>query len=402
MSLENIVIVGGGLAGSHVSMALRDRGYRGALTLVGAEPHPPYDRPPLTKSVLLGGEDAEDGTSFPVDWEGLSVGLRLGERAEALDLHDHKPGGVLRTTAGTRGFDGLVLATGAEPVRLPGEGRQHVVRTVDDVRALRPLLRPGTHVALVGAGWIGAEVATVAAVKGCRVTVVESARAPLAAAVGNRVGAWTAPWYAAAGVTLLCGTAVASVDHGGLRLADGRFLDADVVVTGIGARPAVGWLRDSGLEVARGVVVDRSLRASRAGVVALGDCAAWWSDRYGRHMVVEHWDTALKASGPAAAALLGEDVCHDPLPYFWSEQFGRTLQYVGDRHGADRTILRGSPQDPDWTVLWLEGELLRAALTVDRPRDLVQARRALTTGCAVDLPRATDPSTPLRDALRAA
>ncbi|WP_328536934.1 NAD(P)/FAD-dependent oxidoreductase [Streptomyces sp. NBC_00344] len=399
MTLENIVVVGGGLAGSHVAGALRARGYRSALTLVGAEPHPPYDRPPLTKSVLAG---EEEDTSFPTDWEGLGLGLRLGERAEALDLHDRLPGGVLKTTAGALAFDGLVLATGAEPVRLPGEGRQYVVRTVDDVRALRPLLRTGTHLALVGAGWIGAEVATIAATKGCQVTVLEAGRAPLAAAVGDRIGALTAPWYAAAGVTLRCGTSVTSVDPGGLRLTDGQFLAADVVVVGVGARPAVGWLRDSGLEIARGVVVDESLRTTRPEVVALGDCAAWWSRRYGRHMVVEHWDTALKASEPAAAALLGEDVCHDPVPYFWSEQFGRTVQYAGDHQGTDQVVMRGSPEDPQWAVLWLADERLRAVLTVDRPRDLVQARRALINGCVVDLPAATDPGTPLRDALHAA
>ncbi|MFR9795367.1 NAD(P)/FAD-dependent oxidoreductase [Streptomyces sp. MS06] len=397
MTLENIVVVGGGLAGTHVAGALRARGHGGALTLVGAETRAPYDRPPLTKAVLAG---KEEDCSFPTDWEALGVDLRLGERAEALELHDDRPGGVLRTTAGELAFDGLVLATGAEPVRLPGEGRQHLVRTMDDVHALRPLLRAGTHLALVGAGWIGAEVATVAAAKGCRVTVLEADRAPLAAAVGAEIGAWTAPWYAAAGVTLRCGTAVASVDPGGLRLADGRFLAADVVVVGVGARPAVGWLRDSGLEIARGVVVDESLRTARPEVVALGDCAAWWSRRYGRHMVVEHWDTALKASEPAAAALLGEDVCHDPVPYFWSDQFGRTVQYAGDHRSADRAVLRGSPDDPEWTVLWLEDEHLRAILTVDRPRDLVQARRALTAGCVVDLPAATDPGTALRDALR--
>ncbi|MER6672614.1 FAD-dependent oxidoreductase [Streptomyces sp. NPDC000983] len=397
MTLENIVVVGGGLAGAHTAAALRARGHRGTLTLVAAEPHPPYDRPPLTKAVLAG---TEEDTAFPTDWTALGVDLRLGERAETLDLHERLPGGVLKTTSGSLAFDGLVLATGAEPVRLPGTGRQHLVRTLDDVRALRPLLRPDARLALVGAGWIGAEVATVAAARGCRVTVVEAGPAPLAAAVGAGIGALTAPWYAAAGVTLRCGTAVASVDTGGLRLADGEFLAADVVVVGVGARPAVGWLDGCGLEIARGVVVDASLRTARPEVVALGDCAEWWSPRYRRHLVVEHWDTALKASEQAAAALLGEDVRHDPVPYFWSDQFGRTVQYAGDHRDADRVVLRGSPEDPAWTVLWLAGDRLCALLAVDRPRDLVQARRALAKGCAVDVPAATDPATALRDALR--
>ncbi|MDG4864504.1 FAD-dependent oxidoreductase, partial [Streptomyces sp. T-3] len=168
--MKHVIVVGGGLAGLRTAEALRAQGYDGDLTLVGAEPHAPYDRPPLSKEVLAG---ECDDTTLPADWQQLRCERRLGMRAEGLRLHDEKPGGVLETDAGPLDFDGLVVATGATPVRLPGKGFQHVLRSVDDARGLRAQLRAGARVVVVGAGWIGAEVATVAAAKGCRVTVLE-------------------------------------------------------------------------------------------------------------------------------------------------------------------------------------------------------------------------------------
>lgn len=247
--MKNVIVVGGGLAGLRTAMALRTQGYQGELTLVGAEHHRPYDRPPLTKAVLAG---ESDDTTLPADWERLRCGLRLGQRARALRFHDGRPGGVLETTAGPLDFDGLVIATGATPIRLPGHGPQHVVRTLEDARGLRASLRPGARVLIVGAGWIGAEVATAAAKKGCRVTVLEAAATPLATVLGPELGVLTVGWYAEAGVELRLGAEVASVDHGGVTLTDGRSVPADVVVAGVGARPEVGWLAGSGLDVQRG------------------------------------------------------------------------------------------------------------------------------------------------------
>ncbi|OKJ11679.1 NAD(P)/FAD-dependent oxidoreductase [Kitasatospora sp. CB01950] len=395
--MESVIVVGGGLAGLRAVEALRSQGYTGNLTLVGAEVHEPYDRPPLSKSVLTG--ESTD-TALPADWEHLRCALRLGERAEALRLHGDRPGGILETTAGALEFDGLVVATGGTPIRLPGEGPQHVVRTVDDVRGLRDSLREGARLVIVGAGWIGAEVATVAAGKGCRVTVLEAADTPLAGAIGPELGELTARWYAEAGVELRCGVKVASVDRGGLLLVGGEFVAADAVVTGIGVRPETDWLADSGLDVGRGVVVDASLRTSRPEVVAAGDCAAWWSDRYGRRLLVEHWDTALNAPAVAASSLLGQDAVYDPVPYFWSEQFGRMVQYAGHHPAAERMVFRGSPDGPDWAVLWLSGDRLVALLTVDRPRDMVQGRRLIENATALDTDLAVDPGVALRNAVR--
>ncbi|MGW1786381.1 NAD(P)/FAD-dependent oxidoreductase [Streptomyces sp. NPDC002143] len=392
--MKHVIVVGGGLAGLSAVEALRAQGYEGELTLLGAEPHEPYDRPPLTKEVLAG--DADDPT-LPADWERLGCRLRLGMRAEGLRLHDGRPGGVVRTATGALEFDALVIATGATPVRLPGEGPQHVVRSLDDARVVRAALCEGARVVVVGAGWIGAEVATVAAAKGCRVTVLESADTPLAEVVGPEIGALTAAWYAEAGVELHCGVRVASVDHGGVTLVDGRFVPADTVVVGVGVRPEIGWLAGSGLPVERGVLVDGSMRTARPEVVAVGDCAAWWSHRYGRRLLVEHWDSALNAPKVAAASLLGGDAVYDPAPYFWSQQFGRTVQYAGHHSAPERMVFRSSADGAGWAALWLDGDRLEAILTVDRPRDMVQGRRLIADGAALDVTLLPDPDVPLRD-----
>jgi len=387
------VVVGGGLAGVRSVEALRARGFAGRITLIGEERHRPYDRPPLSKAVLAG---ETDSTAVDSDLDALDVTVRLGTAAKG--LRD----GVLETTEGEIEYDGLVIATGATPIRLRGEGRQYVLRTIDDARALRERLTPGTRVAVIGAGWIGAEVATAAARAGCAVTVIEAAEAPLAGALGPEVGAYTIPWYAEAGVELRLGAPVGSVDPDGITLMSGTRVRADVVVTGIGVRPAVDWLKGSGVAVDNGVLVDEHLRSTLPNVVAVGDCANWWSRRYGRRMRVEHWDTAISAPDTAAATLLGEDAVYDPVPYFWSEQFGRMVQFAGDRIGAERTLLRGDPRTgAKWAVCWLTAEdRLAAILTVDRPRDVVQGRRIAERGQRLDPRRLTDPSVPLRDCVK--
>ncbi|MEU6742447.1 NAD(P)/FAD-dependent oxidoreductase [Streptosporangium sandarakinum] len=382
------MVVGAGLAGVRSVEALRARGFAGTITLIGEERHRPYDRPPLSKAVLLGDTDS---TVVDSDLGALEVSFRPGAAAKGL-----RPG-VVETTEGELPYDGLVIATGARPVRLLGDGPQHVLRTIDDALGLRALLTPGAKVAVVGAGWIGAEVTTAARRAGCEVTVVEAADVPLAAALGP-VGAWTVPWYEQAGVDLRLGTAVASVDHGGLTLADGSAVEADVVVTGVGVRPAVEWLAGSGIGLDDGVVTDEHLRTSLPGVVAVGDCAAWWSRRYGRRLRVEHWDNALNAPEVAVASLMGEAAVYDPVPYFWSEQFGHMVQYAG-RHDGGRMVMRGDPgTDPKWGACWVDDrDRLVAVLSVDRPRDLVQGRRLIEGGRPLDVERLADPAVALRD-----
>jgi 3-phenylpropionate/trans-cinnamate dioxygenase ferredoxin reductase component len=401
---EHVVVAGGGLAGLRTIEELRGRAYGGAITLVGAENRLPYDRPPLSKKLMTG---ALDDTTLRDELDSLNVTVRLAERAVGLRA------GVLVTDGGELGFDALVLATGASPVLLPGEGRQHVLRTVDDALELRQALRAGATLAIIGAGWIGAELATAAAQLGCRVTVLEAGPTPLAAAVGTEVGGLTAAWYAQAGVDLRLGQGVDAVLPDGLALAGGAKLDADIVVTAVGVRPSTQWLDGSGVALENGVAVDGQLRSSVPGVFAVGDCAAFQSARYGRRLRFEHWDVALHAPQVVAANVLGGADSYDPVPYFWSEQFGRMVQYVGYHGAADRMVWRGDPggqprheaghaagpaaEHERWAVGWLAGDRLVALLTVGLPRDLQQGRRVIASAGRVDPELLADPAIPVKN-----
>jgi 3-phenylpropionate/trans-cinnamate dioxygenase ferredoxin reductase subunit len=448
--VERVVIVGAGLAGGRSAVELRRQGFTGRITLVGGEPHLPYDRPPLSKAVLSG---RTEDTTLGFDFDGVE--FLAGRRATGL-----RPG-CLDTDHGSLDFDGLIIATGAAPVTLPGDGPQRVLRTIDDARALRDVLKPGCRLVVVGAGWIGAEVATAAAKRGAEVTVVEAGPAPLAQAIGEQVGACTVPWYAQAGVTLRLGTGVEAVRAGGLDLRGGEALEADEVVVGVGVRPDVAWLGGA-LVTDRGIAVDERLSATweppgtdGPPVVAAGDCAAWWSRRYGTRLRVEHWDNAQHAPAVAAATLLAGgdqdrgrgrraaevpgsdprsgansydiDGVYDPVPYFWSEQFGHMVQFAGHRSGGEAAVWRGSPGAGDgfapagrpggqsggrpggqsggqpgmraagWSVGWFgaDGRLV-ALVTVDRPLDMVQGRRLIRAGTAPDPERFADISIPLK------
>ncbi len=417
MTSGQVVIAGGGLAGLRTAEELRARGYQGALTMLAAEDRPPYDRPPLSKAALLGEPDAAElgaelDTTLKADFGALGADLRLGEPATGLELADPGaagapggPGGLVRTARAAYPFETLVVATGAAPVALPGRGRQRFLRTHTDALELRRLLRPGLRLVIVGAGWIGAELATAAAARGCRVTVVEAGPAPLASAVGAEVGSKTVPWYAAAGIELRTGQAVESVEDGGLVLPGGGWLPADEVVTAVGVRPNVEWLAGSGVRLDNGVAADERLRASVPGVYAAGDCASFTSLRFARRLRFEHWDVALHAPEVVAANILGGDEVYDPVPYSWSEQFGRMMQYAGYHADADRLVWRGDPSSAPaesggapWTACWLSGARLVAVLAVDRPRDLMQGRRVIASGAPVDAALVADPAVPLKNA----
>ncbi|MEV6307838.1 FAD-dependent oxidoreductase [Streptomyces sp. NPDC051840] len=383
------------MAGVQTAVALREQGFAGPVTLIGAEPHQPYDRPPLSKAVLLG--KAED-SAFDVDFEALDVTLRLGLDVTGLRADAHE----LDTLQGPVRYDALVLATGAEPVALPGsEGVPgvHLLRTVDDAARLRPVLERQHDIVVVGAGWIGAEFTTAARAAGCAVTVVEAAGRPLAGTMPAEVAAPMAGWYAESGAVLLTGARVSRVERDAVYLSDGRTVPADAVVVGIGARPATGWLAGSGIALGAdgSVTADASLRTSLPDVHAVGDCASFPSARYGERLLVHHWDNALQGPGAVAAALAdGVARTYDPVPYFWSEQFGRFVQYAGHHAAADTLLWRGDPADPSWTVCWLRQGVLVALLAVSRPRDLAQGRRLIEAGARIDPARAADSSVPLK------
>lgn len=397
---SGVVIVGAGMAGVQTAVALREQGYTGPVTLLGAEPHQPYDRPPLSKAVLLG--KAED-SAFDVDFEALGIGLRLGVEVTGLRADVRE----VDTEAGPLPYDVLVLATGARPLTLPGSDGVpgvHLLRTLDDAARLRPVLAEAPPVVVVGAGWIGAEFATAAREAGCAVTVVEAAERVLAGAVPAEVAEPMGNWYAEAGAELLTGARVASVEEGRVHLADGRTLEAGAVVVGIGARPATDWLAGSGVELGPdgSVTADARLRTSVPGVYAVGDCASFPSARYGERLLVHHWDNALQGPRVVAANIVAQDAAetgpYDPVPYFWSEQFGRFVQYAGHHGGAEEMVWRGDPAGASWSVCWLRGGALVAVLAVGRPRDLAQGRRLIEAGTALSPAAVSDPEIPLKSA----
>ncbi len=394
---RRVVVVGAGMAGVQTAVALREQGFTGTVTLIGAEPHQPYDRPPLSKAVLLG---KAEGSAFDVDFESLALELRLGCEALAVRPDAH----VLDTSEGPVPYDVLVVATGAEPIRLPGaEGVPgvHLLRTLDDAERLRPVLAEQHDIVVVGAGWIGAEFATAAREAGCAVTVVEAADRPLAGALPAEVAAPMTTWYADSGAELRTHARVERVEPGAVVLDDGSRLPAGAVVVGIGARPATAWLAGSGVALGEQgeVLADDHLRTSVPDVYAVGDCASFPSRRYGERLLVHHWDNALQGPRTVAANIIDlTPAAYDPVPYFWSEQFGRFVQYAGHHTSADATVWRGEPSGPAWTVCWLRGDRLVALLAVGRPRDLAQGRRLIEAGTPMDPRLLADPARPLKAA----
>ncbi|WP_339128896.1 FAD-dependent oxidoreductase [Streptomyces sp. f51] len=394
---RRVVVVGAGMAGVQTAVALREQGFTGTVTLIGAEPHQPYDRPPLSKAVLLG---KAEGSAFDVDFESLDIDLRLGSEALGVRPGEHE----LDTDAGPVPYDVLVVATGAEPIRLPGaEGVPgvHLLRTLDDADRLRPVLARQHDIVVVGAGWIGAEFATAAREAGCAVTVVEAADRPLAGALPAEVAAPMAAWYADSGASLRTRARVERVEPGAVVLDDGSRVPADAVVVGIGARPATAWIAGSGIELGahREIVADDHLRTSLPDVYAVGDCASFPSGRYEERLLVHHWDNALQGPRTVALNIVGETpAAYDPVPYFWSEQFGRFVQYVGHHAPADTLVWRGDPSGASWSVCWLRETRLVALLAVGRPRDLAQGRRLIEAGAVMDPELLADPARPLKGA----
>ncbi|MEU9139442.1 FAD-dependent oxidoreductase [Streptomyces sp. NPDC048404] len=385
------------MAGVQTAVALREQGFTGTVTLIGAEPHQPYDRPPLSKAVLLG---KAEGSAFDVDFEALDIDLRLGNEALGVRPGDHE----LDTDAGPVPYDVLVVATGAEPIRLPGaEGVPgvHLLRTLDDADRLRPVLTRQHDIVVVGAGWIGAEFATAAREAGCAVTVVEAADRPLAEALPAEVAAPMAAWYADSGASLRTRARVERVEPGAVVLDDGSRVPADAVVVGIGARPATAWIAGSGIELGahREIVADDHLRTSLPDVYAVGDCASFPSGRYEERLLVHHWDNALQGPRTVALNIVGQTpAAYDPVPYFWSEQFGRFVQYAGHHTSADTLVWRGAPSGASWSVCWLRETRLVALLAVGRPRDLAQGRKLIEAGATMDPELLADASRPLKAA----
>jgi NADPH-dependent 2,4-dienoyl-CoA reductase/sulfur reductase-like enzyme len=384
MSDQGVLIVGGGLAAQRCAETLRRRGYDGAVRIVCAEPDPPYDRPPLSKE-LLAGTIEEDSVAYRPAWwyEEKQVDLLLDARAEALDPRAR----TVRLDSGAElGYEKLLIATGGAPRRLPfleGYENVHYLRTLADARRLRDELAPGARLAIVGAGFIGQEVAATARGLGVEVTMIEALDTPLSPILGEEVGAWFAGLHREEGVRVMTGTMLEGARGGDrveeLVLAGGETVGCDAVVVGVGTAPATTWLRGSGLDES-GVRTDTSGRSSLPGVFAAGDASVPFDPRFGSHARTEHWDAAAWQGAAAARAMLGEYPGTPPLPSFWSDQYGLRIQYVGHAHRADAVLVEGEPSQRDFEAVFTRSGIPIAGLAVDRPRKIPPLRKRIEHG----------------------
>ncbi|MET9343110.1 FAD-dependent oxidoreductase [Nonomuraea sp. NPDC003804] len=384
--MNTVCVVGASLAGLLTARALRGQGYTGRLVLVGEEPHRPYDRPPLSKDFLKGAIGEAD-LALEGDGEELDAEWRLGVAATALDPVARR---VILSDGTSVKADGIVIATGASARELPGArslAGVHTLRTLDDARALRGDLERAGRVVVIGGGFIGAEVAATARDLGLEVTLVESGSAPLAGVLGAAMAETIATLHERRGVRLVRGAYVTELTGDGrvdgVRLADGTHLPADVVVVGIGATPNIAWLEGSGLELGDGVVCDEGGGTSVPGIVAVGDCAAWFDPAQGGHRRIEHWTGARQRAAVVAATLLSGGTAR-PEParpaYFWSDQFDIKIQFIGHARDADSvTVEEGDPADHSFLAVYRQGERPVAVLGVNQVRLFTRWRRHLET-----------------------
>jgi NADPH-dependent 2,4-dienoyl-CoA reductase/sulfur reductase-like enzyme len=384
MKDPGVVIVGGGLASQRCAETLRRRGYEGPVRIVCGEPLAPYDRPPLSKAVLAG--SAEDGTTAfrSAAWyEEQAVELLLGAPAERLAPEAHR---VVLAGGEELAYGKLLVASGGAPRRLPfleGYGNVHYLRTLADARRLRAELRPGARLAIVGAGFIGQEVAATAKGLGAEVTMIEALELPLAPVLGAELGRWFADLHRVEGVRLLTATMLQAAEGEGrverLLLADGTAVECDAVLVGIGTVPATGWLEGSGLG-ASGVEVDSGGRTGVPDVFAAGDASIPFDHRFGAHARTEHWDAAAWQGAAAARAMLGEEPGAPPLPSFWSDQYGVRIQCVGHPHHGEAVLVEGDPAARDFEAVFVRDGRPVAGLTVGRPRAIPALRKRIEAG----------------------
>ncbi|MYB86715.1 MAG: NAD(P)/FAD-dependent oxidoreductase [Acidimicrobiaceae bacterium] len=386
-----VTIVGASLAGLNAGEALRREGFDGRVTLIGAENHLPYDRPPLSKQVLAGDWEPERAAlTDPEELEEDGIEARLGVRATALDLAARE---LTLHTGETVEFDGLVIATGARCRTMPGpEGISgvHVLRALDDCLALRADFEAmPQRVVVVGAGFIGAEVAATARGRGLDVTMVEALPTPLSRVLGDEMGEVCAEVHRDHGVDLRTAVGVERISGDGrverVTLSDGSTIDADVVVVGIGVIPNTEWLDGSGLEVDDGVVCDASCLAADR-VTAAGDVARWPNELFGETMRVEHWDNAAQQGAHAARRLLDAAVGpFTPVPWFWSDQYDRKIQLAGRVRGDDEVrVVTGSVEERRFAAIYGRAGRIVGVLGFNRPRHVMRYRALIEQRASFD------------------
>lgn len=388
LSQRNLVVVGASLAGLRAVEAARKAGFEGGITLIGAEAHLPYDRPPLSKAYLERLPDGEGPASTvfraeEVLRDELSVELVLGAPATGLDTERKQ----VRIGERVVAYDMLVIATGADARMLPGaDGLSgvHTLRTLDDANAIRRALDAGARTVVVGAGFIGSEVAAGARKRGLDVTILEALPTPLVRAVGERMGEACAALHERNGTPLRCGIGVTGLEGEGrverVRLSDGTAIEADLVVVGIGAIPATGWLEGSGLRLDNGVVCDDTLWTGVDGVYAAGDVARWHNPLFDRLMRLEHWTSAAEQGALAARNALDPHSAkpYQTVPYFWSDWYDSRIQFVGVPTADEIKVVEGDPDSGGrWVALYREGDRLAGALTLNGQNVIMKYRGLL-------------------------
>ncbi|SNR49760.1 Reductase C-terminal [Haloechinothrix alba] len=389
MSTSRLVVVGASLAGLRAVEAARRTGYDGPLTLVGAEPHLPYDRPPLSKEFLAPAPQPPEPPTHRAEHSlraELDVDLQLGTAATGVDTAAR----VLHLDNGRLSYTGLIIATGATARQLPNTpelGGVHTLRTVDDAHRVRAELDAGArNVIVVGAGFIGSEVAAAVRKRGLPVTVVEMAPVPLVRAIGEQMGSACARLHERHGTYLRCGVGVAGLKAGEgtdrverVRLTDGSTLDADLVVVGTGAAPATGWLAGSGLEIDDGVVCDETLATGAPGVYAAGDVARWTNPAFGERMRLEHWTTTAEQGAAAARNALRPDEAQpfETVPYFWSDWYEHRLQFIGVPTAEEVRVVAGDTDSENFLALYRQGDRVVGALGLNERKLVMTFRRLI-------------------------
>ena len=396
------VIVGASLAGTAAAGALRREGFDGRVVLVGDEPDPPYERPPLSKEYLRGEKPAEDLRLREEGWwDENDVELRLSTRAVRLDPAARE----VELSDGERlGYDRLLLATGARnrPLSMPGGGLAGVfqLRTLEDADRLREASRAGARAVVVGAGFIGMEVAASLRSLGLDVTVVEVFEAPLVRAIGAEMGRVLEAIHRDRGVAFRFGEGVERLEGDGrvgrVVTTGGEAIDADLVVAGVGVRPNAELAEDAGLPVDNGILVNERLETNVPGVFAAGDVANHEHPVFGRRIRVEHFDNASRMGAAAAGNMLGRGASFDDAHWFWSDQYEHTIDHAGFAPEWDQVVVRGSVEERDFVAFYLKDGLLRAAFGVDRGRDVRRARDLIRAGRPVDPERLRDPEVDLK------
>ncbi|HXP83587.1 MAG TPA: FAD-dependent oxidoreductase [Bryobacteraceae bacterium] len=400
-----VVIVGGGQGGYQTAASLRTEGFDGPITLIGEEPHLPYQRPPLSKDFVLGRQQAHQLTLRPAQFYATHrIELLMGERAEAID----PAAGQVRLASGSRiGFDSLVLATGARNRLLPVAGAELAgvcyLRTVDEATALRQRLAAARDVVVIGGGFIGLEVAAAARQMDKHVTVVEALPRLMARVVAPLVSEFFRDRHSARGVDLRCGAGVAKITGGasvrGVELADGTRLAADLVIAGIGIVPNVDLARDAGLAIGNGVAVDQHLRTSDPRIFALGDCAEFPSRFSGTRVRLESVQNCVDQAICVARCLAGRPGAYSAVPWFWSDQGDIHLQIAGLPGEADQSVLRGDPDSGKFSVFHYFQGHLRSVDSINRPGEHVAARKLFGAGAAITPAQAADEAFDLKQAL---